>query len=128
MKRLVCVVATVSMMLAGCGGSVCEDVKDAFDSLGDKVGSCDVEVDQSEAPSVEQCEEALDGCSESDKENLGKFADCISDIPDCEAGEEDDFLGAAFACAIASGGISEQCQALGAESLRRAEAGYSIAR
>ncbi len=130
MKRLACVVAAVSLALVGCGGSLCSDLVDAYEGLDEKGKACGGETEPGEETiTEEQCEEALEQCTDDDKETLQEFADCVNDVPACKAGGEQAYGTALLACFFAAEGeLSAACNAAEAEQIRRVAYGYSRAR
>lgn len=115
-KFMFTLLATTSLMFTvGCGGNTCDDLKDATNALNKKADTCSDEPTTTEPFDTAACENALDACTDSDKDKLSDLADCLQDLPNCKTGEELDWvnkLGACFdkidslsaACAGAAGG------------------------
>ena len=117
-KILIGLAAMASLSLTACGGgSVCDQRKDAFESLGDKaVDSCGLTVNPEgnvTDAQVDVCNENIDKCSDSEKESLEKFNDCVSDIPKCSdksEAQQEAFTGKLVGCALSNlTSLSETC-------------------
>lgn len=114
MKRFVAALSVASLTLVGCGGSLCEDVADSFQTLASKMESCSafdgLEFEKPTDAEIEACEEAFDKtCSDADKKNIEKFIECIDDLKKCEAGSMDTFAISFLACATHIENVSEDC-------------------
>jgi hypothetical protein len=116
MKRLACAVMLVSLALTGCGNSVCEDMADAFEDFDEKAKPCDDGSEPSDPitdAEIEQCDKDLESCSDSDKDAIRDFADCLADVPTCSPSNQDAFASASLACFFSvSGKISPNCGAI----------------
>jgi hypothetical protein len=132
MKRLACAFAVVSLALTGCGGSICDDFDDTSKNLVDKVDACpsfsDITYTEPTEAEREQCEQNLESCSDSDKEALNKFIDCVNDLPDCTAATEQSWSASFLACAAPLAGVSESCGALTDDEVVRKGLAMSKAR
>jgi hypothetical protein len=100
-KLMIGLVAATSLVFGtGCGNSACEDAADALSGLSDKTRNCPQfnailsELQFSDAE-IEQCEEDCDG---DDKDALADAADCLNDLPQCQAGQEAAWATALSAC------------------------------
>ncbi len=114
---MISLVAAASLVFStGCGGSACDDLEDAGNSLEDKLEACsDGSGGGDEEFDGEACEEALEECSDGDKDKLSAYADCLQDLPDCEEGEELEWLEQFAECAEEIEGLSSACAAAGGE-------------
>ncbi|HVG60229.1 MAG TPA: hypothetical protein VNA24_16850 [Hyalangium sp.] len=130
MKRLVSAFAVASLVLTGCSGSICEDFKDVSEDISEKAKPCSDGTPGTDEPfDVQQCEEDLAKCSEDDKKALEEYVDCLGDVETCEKGKEDVYGGAVLACAFAAAGkLSDACTSTVSQGIKRAAAGYSVAR
>jgi hypothetical protein len=130
MKRLACAFAVVSLALTGCGGSICEDFKDAGEDLQEKAKPCSDGTTGTDEPfDVKQCESDLSKCSDSDKDALNEYIDCLGDVDKCVKGQEQAFAGAVLGCAFtAAGKLSDACTSKVSQDIRRTVSGYSVAR
>lgn len=130
MKRLASVLVVVSLALAGCGGSTCEDLKSAFDDLAEKGKPCNDSSVEEGTFNMSTCEANFDKCTDTEKDALSDYASCLSKVDTCEPGKSDDFDGAVLACIFTSAGkISDTCdQAVFGSALRPPAASYSIGR
>ncbi len=103
------VVAAVSMVLTGCG-STCDDLADAFEEADEKARPCATGGSEPTAFNVNQCENNIDKCSDSEKEALADFADCIRDLPECTPATQSGFINSLTACALGvSGKVGQTC-------------------
>ena len=131
MKRLASVFAVVSLALAGCGGSTCEELGDAFKNVAEKSKPCGDETSTSTDPyNVMMCDANFDRCSAAEKEAIADYASCLNNVDKCEASNPDAFDGDVLACIFsASGRLSDACEdAVFPSSLRPPAASYSIRR
>lgn len=130
MKRLVSAFAVVSLVLTGCGGSICEDFKDVSEELTEKAKPCSDGTTGTDEPfDVQQCEADLAKCSEDEKKALEEYIDCLGDVDTCVKGQEDIFGSAVLACAFAAAGkLGDACTATVSQGIKRTAAGYSVAR
>ncbi|HVG60230.1 MAG TPA: hypothetical protein VNA24_16855 [Hyalangium sp.] len=123
MKRLVCAVALVSLSLAGCSGSLCDEFDDSGKELVDKVKNCpsfsEVTYEEPTEAERQQCENSLEACTDSDKEALNKFIDCIGDLPECTASTEQTFATSFLACAAPLQSVSDACGAVTSDGMVR---------
>ncbi|MCP3101916.1 hypothetical protein LZ198_23910 [Myxococcus sp. K15C18031901] len=112
MKKLMIGLLAASTLVfgAGCGGDVCDDLEDAAKALDDKLAGCggsgggdDEDYDK------KQCEDALDSCSDSDKDKLSDLAKCIEDLPDCSQSNAQEWLAKLAACGDKAEGLSPSC-------------------
>ncbi|NOK23322.1 hypothetical protein [Corallococcus carmarthensis] len=109
--------AMASLTLTACGGNVCDDSADAFNSLVDKVSECGLPTTGFEAPTdaeIESCKDSLDSCTDADKDKLSEYADCVSDVKGCSdktASEQQAFALRLTACSSKLDGVSDACSA-----------------
>ncbi|NVJ27697.1 MULTISPECIES: hypothetical protein [Myxococcus] len=105
--------AAVTLLFGvGCGGNACDDLEDANKALNDKVAACGDDTGGDEDVfNKGVCEDALDACSDSDKDRLSDLADCIQDLPDCQVGSEVDWINQFSECFNRTEGISASCAA-----------------
>ncbi|AKF84992.1 hypothetical protein MFUL124B02_08215 [Myxococcus fulvus 124B02] len=98
----------------GCGGddNACDALADANRALSDKVEACGTDTGM-EGNDFDQdrCEDALEACSDSDKDQLSALADCIQGLPDCRAGSEMEWVDQFSACFQRTAGLSAACVA-----------------
>lgn len=130
MKRLISAFAVISLVLTGCGGSVCEDFKNVSEELSEKAKPCSDGTTGTDEPfDVQQCEADLAKCSDDDKKALEEYVNCLGDVDTCEKGKEDVFGGAVLACAFAAASkLSDACTSTVSQGIKRTAAGYSVAR
>lgn len=125
MKRLAGVVAVVSLALAGCGGSVCQDTADSYDTLNEKAKPCGATVvNPITEAEINTCEDNLDKCSDSDKKSLEDFNDCVGDLAKCSPGGERTFDSAVDTCETYLDKISDTCTNAAFSSARRSVARF----
>ncbi len=55
------------------------------------------------------CQNALTMCSAADQQALSSVFDCFAKVNRCVPGQENQFLGSAFACVLTAGNISQAC-------------------
>ncbi|MGE6761002.1 hypothetical protein ACQKGO_23480 [Corallococcus interemptor] len=107
--------AMASLTLTACGGNVCDDTADAFDSLVDKAEECGLSTSGFEGPTdaeLESCKDSLDSCSDSDKDKLSAYADCLSDVKGCSdktESEQQQFAMRLLKCSEKLEGVSAAC-------------------
>jgi hypothetical protein len=130
MKRLISAFAVISLVLTGCGGSVCEDFKNVSEELSEKAKPCSDGTTGTDEPfDVQQCEADLAKCSDDDKKALEEYVNCLSGVDTCEKGKEDVFGGAVLACAFdAASKLSDACTSTVSQGIKRTATGYSVAR
>jgi hypothetical protein len=122
MKRLAYAFAVISLALTGCGGSVCEDVADSFNSFIEKAKPCleGVTIDPISDADIEMCEENIDNtCSDADKEALQKFTDCLNDLDTCSSSNQNAWAAEAEKCTTELEKVSDGCGAVTAEGVER---------
>jgi hypothetical protein len=123
MKRLLCAVAVASLAMTACSGSLCDQFDDSGKDLVDKVKNCpsfkDITYTEPTEAEKKQCEDSLKTCTDSDKESLNKFLDCINDLDKCEAASEQSFAAAFLACAAPLQSVSDACGAVAGDALVR---------
>lgn len=84
---LVCVIVT-AVAFSSCGGSVCDDIVSAMNSLNSKVEPC-VEAGQQKIPqstidSVQAgCKQSEDNLTDAQKNQVEQVANCIDKLPNC---------------------------------------------
>ena len=118
MKKLVFgLVAVTSLVFGtGCGGDVCDDAKDAFESAIEKTEDCPTSnaILRQFKPTdsqVDECKDNLDDCPDSDQDKLSEAYDCIADLPECKESEEEAWGVKFEACTASLSGISDSCRA-----------------
>jgi hypothetical protein len=128
MKRLVGVFAVVSLALAGCGGSTCEDLKDVQDSAKEKQAPCPNSALEISTITVATCDASIDKCTDAEKDALSDYVSCVNKVDKCKVGSEDAFDSAVLACAVAADGkIGDTCEnAVFPSALRPPAASYSF--
>ncbi|MFB1482742.1 hypothetical protein [Corallococcus sp. RDP092CA] len=118
-KILFGLAAMASLSLTACGGNVCDDTSDAFDSLIDKVEECGIPTTGFEKPTdedIDSCKEALDSCSDADKDKLSEYADCLKDVKGCSdktQAEQEAFGERLASCVSKLSGVSAACNVSG---------------
>lgn len=113
MKKLACAVALFSLALTGCSGSLCDEFADSGKNLVEKVEACpsfdDITYEEPTEAEKQQCEDSLEACTDSDKEKINKFMDCINDLDKCTASTEQAFAASFLACAAPLETVSDKC-------------------
>ncbi|AGC42835.1 putative lipoprotein [Myxococcus stipitatus DSM 14675] len=114
MKKLMFgLMAAGSLMFgAGCGGNACDALDEAHRGLSKKVESCGNTSDEGDETSgfdKNVCENALDHCSAQEKDRLNEVADCLKDLPNCEAGGELDWIDLFSACFDKAAELNPDC-------------------
>jgi hypothetical protein len=128
MKKFASMFAVAALALVGCGGDdLCDDLSSTDKDFYEKTKACSALNDGSpyEEPTesdFDQCEEAVKSCSDSEKDKIKDFNECVSDLPTCTAATEDDFIAAFAGCALTHlSGVSEKCGgSITEESVRNA--------
>ncbi|ATB45885.1 hypothetical protein [Corallococcus macrosporus] len=118
-KLLIGLVASSALVFGtGCGGDdggdLCEDIADGYRALTDKVEGCpeiaqylpNIDVDEE---GLNECREAMDSCSDSDKDKYQAMADCLSDLPRCQSSNIEAWSAEFVACSEKIEGVSETC-------------------
>lgn len=113
MKKIMIGLVAVSSLVfgTGCGGDVCEDIADAYESLDEKTEDCPTlnaiisEVEFSDED-IDECKEQFEDCSDDEKDKLNDSIDCINDLPDCESGGEQAWAAKLQACANESDDVT----------------------
>ena len=106
LKRVLFVLA--ASIIAGCGGDVCSRTSQLQKDLNAKAASCQSMTFEGQ---VADCSTKLKSCSADDQAQLGKWFNCMEELPNCVAGQEDAWLNQFRNCAISNlGGTSSACQ------------------
>lgn len=109
--------AMASLTLTACGGNLCDDTSDALEGLSDKVSECGLPTTGFEKPTdaeLESCKESLDACSDSDKDKLKNYVDCLNDVKGCSdktQSEQQAFAMRVLSCSSKLEGVSDACGA-----------------
>ncbi|WP_338869643.1 hypothetical protein [Myxococcus stipitatus] len=115
MKKLMFGLMAAGTLLfgAGCGGTACDALDEANRSLDTKAESCGSTRGEDEAVDFDKgvCEDALDHCSDSDKDRLNELADCLKDLPNCAPGGEMDWVSQVNNCSSKLADVSPACAA-----------------
>ena len=107
MKKLLGVVAIAGLALTGCGNA-CDEMASATDVYITKASPC--LDDPPDAFNITQCDRTLDKCTDSEKEALSAYADCLSKLPECTPGSKGSFNDALTACALGiKGKVGDNC-------------------
>ncbi len=111
----------------GCGGdSVCDKADQASRNLANAAAGCGssdgggvstISISGStyskaacqNALTMCACQNALTMCSAADQQALSSVFDCFAKVNRCVPGQENQFLGSAFACVLTAGNISQAC-------------------
>ena len=125
MKRFAGVFAAVSLALTGCGGSVCQDTADSYDTLNERAKPCGVAiVNPVTEAQIKTCEDNIDRCLDSDRKALEGFNDCVSELDKCSPGGETTFDAAVDTCGTYLDRISDTCDDTAFRSAKRTVARY----
>jgi hypothetical protein len=110
-KWIIGLIAATTVALTGCG-STCDSFADSGDSLIEKVKPClDSDDDPPAAFNVNQCERAFENCTDSEKEALDEYLDCLDKLEACTPGTKDGFRNALEACNdYMDSKVGETCQ------------------
>ncbi|MCK8502495.1 hypothetical protein VZQ01_11370 [Myxococcus faecalis] len=115
MKKLMYGLVAAGTLLfgVGCGGDdVCDDLADASRAVNDQTEACGTDTGMDEEDFDKgRCEDALEACSDSDKDRLRDVADCIRGLPDCRVGAEMEWVDQFSACFQRAEGLSAACAA-----------------
>ncbi|WNG49898.1 hypothetical protein F0U60_41600 [Archangium minus] len=124
--RGLCAAMAASMVLTGCGNSVCEDFVDAFVNISEKGQACGDDfgtiTDSERDEAIDECkeEETFDDCSSDDRKAIADFRECTSDMPTCNANDPEAFQAAYLGCLFSlSAAVSDECFPTTSESIRR---------
>ncbi|SEK92617.1 hypothetical protein SAMN05444354_10387 [Stigmatella aurantiaca] len=116
MKKLASMFAVACLVLAGCGGNdnedLCDDLSDSGKDLYEKSKACSDGEPYEEPTDAdrEQCEEAVKSCSDSEKDKIRDFGDCLSKLPTCTPATAESFSSSLLGCFLTHlSGISEEC-------------------
>lgn len=108
-KLMIGAIFASTLALTGCV-STCDDLANASEVFEQKVKPCTSAGEEPTAFNINQCKNSLDKCTDSEKEALGKFANCIRELPECTPATEEGFTSALLACGLAlNGRIGENC-------------------
>lgn len=100
MKRL-CAGLGLWVTLTGCGGTVCDELGDAYAQVNDKARACLQEGDEAQRPFDHAlCEANVGRCSNDERLALSQLADCFRAAPVCTPDTESNFNSAVFLCAL----------------------------
>ena len=97
MKKLIAGLVLAAAALTGCGGSVCGDLKDGYESLGEKAAPCGGG-EGFENLDTDECEASIDECSDSEKEAISDFSDCLKDLDKCDPNNAQAFISDLTTC------------------------------
>ncbi|NMO15837.1 hypothetical protein HPC49_46445 [Pyxidicoccus fallax] len=118
-KFMIGLVAATSLVFgAGCGGddneSICEDFYNSLQEVAEKGEACEEESDPvtnaEKEEAINQCKTAIESCSDEDKETLQEISDCLDDVDECKAGDEDEYGVAFFSCLFKAATLSDECR------------------
>ncbi|MBZ4332546.1 hypothetical protein NR800_34905 [Corallococcus interemptor] len=116
-KILFGLAAMASLTLTACGGNICDDTADALNDMVKKAEECGLPTTGVQKPTdsdIESCKESLDSCSDSDKDKLTAYVDCLSDVKGCSdktEAEQQAFASRILACSSKAEGVSAACAA-----------------
>ncbi|WP_426749484.1 hypothetical protein [Myxococcus sp. Y35] len=120
-KLLISLVATSSLVFgAGCGGDddgdedLCQETANTYNSLADKAEGCPEIADffslfELSEEDINVCRESMDSCTDSDKDKIRAFLDCLNDVPRCQSSNLEAWAAEFEACDEKSQGISDAC-------------------
>jgi len=108
-KWMLGVAAVAALALTGCGDT-CDDLADADKVFLKKYAPCATPNNNPEAFNINQCDANLNRCTDSEKQALGQFSNCIRNLPECSPANTDPFDTAFTACAAAARGkVGQNC-------------------
>ncbi|NPD29816.1 hypothetical protein D7Y27_40970 [Corallococcus sp. AB004] len=117
-KILFGLAAMASLTLTACGGDYCDRNEDLAKDLSSKFEECgfDTSVTPDEPTDAERdaCKEALEDCSDDDKDKLDAALDCIDSVKSCSdksTAEQTRILSDLLACSAKGGTVSAACAA-----------------
>jgi hypothetical protein len=130
MKRLAAVFAVVSLALTGCGSSLCNDLADETDALGQKIKPCnpDIPTDPVTEEEINQCKDELKRCTDADKEVLETFTECISKLPTCSTSNQNTFATGLATCGAELTKVSDACLVVSSSETARQIARFNVSR
>ncbi|MCY1031047.1 hypothetical protein OV207_06235 [Corallococcus sp. BB11-1] len=114
MKKLLISLAAMASLTA-CGGNLCDDSEDAANDLFEKAEACGLTLQKPAEPTDAErdaCKEALDACSDSDKDKLDEYLSCLKDAEGCDdktTAEQAAYGARIEACSAKLTGVSAAC-------------------
>jgi hypothetical protein len=109
-KWMMGLAAVATVALSGCFGTQCNNMLDATDKFIEKVRPCLQAGQTTTRFNVSQCETSIDKCTSAELEAVGKYADCLRNLPNCTPGTVQAFDAALTACnASVSAQIGQNC-------------------
>jgi hypothetical protein len=96
-KWMIALTTAASLALAGCS-STCDRLSDATDAYAQKVKPCLSSSEQTTAFNVNQCDRAIEKCTDSERKALDEYVDCVKKLQECTPGTKDAFTAARRAC------------------------------
>jgi len=110
-KWIIGLVAASAVALTGCS-STCDNFSSTGDELIEKIKPClDADDRPPAAFNVEQCDRAYDNCTDSEKEALDEYMDCLNELEECTPGTEGGFKNALESCNdYLDAKVGENCQ------------------
>ncbi|MBN9687835.1 MULTISPECIES: hypothetical protein [unclassified Corallococcus] len=118
-KILFGLAAMASLTLTACGGGdycdrnedLAKDLSSKFEECGFDTSGTDDEITDAER---DACKEALEDCSDDDKDKLDAALDCIEDVKSCSdksTTEQQRILSDILSCSAKGGSVSAACAA-----------------
>ncbi|RKG72187.1 hypothetical protein [Corallococcus terminator] len=114
MKKFLIGLAAMASLTA-CGGNLCDDSQDVANDLYEKAEACGLTVTKPTDPTdaeIEACEEALEACSDSDKDKVDAWLSCVKDAEGCDdktAAEQAAYGERIEKCSSELTGVSSAC-------------------
>jgi ABC-type uncharacterized transport system auxiliary subunit len=97
-KWMIGLIAALAAALTGCS-STCDNMAEVADAYIEKVKPClDANDQQPTAFNVNQCDRAFESCTESEREAVAEYVDCVDKLAECTPGTKDAFKNAREAC------------------------------
>jgi hypothetical protein len=108
MLKKVLLVAVMGPALIGCG-NICSRADNAYEDLKAKVRPCAEQGFAVDEFDVNQCEDKADECSDTDRESLEGYLDCLESMSTCQPTNTDLFVDEAEICAAKLKSVSFPC-------------------
>jgi hypothetical protein len=96
-KWIIGLIAATTLALTGCS-STCDNLSDATDAYAVKVKPCLSSGETTTAFNVNQCDRTIEKCTDSERQALDEYVECVEKLSECTPGTKDAFKSARDAC------------------------------
>jgi hypothetical protein len=111
-KWMIGLIAATAVALTGCS-STCDNMAEVSDAYIEKAKPCLSADETPTAFNVTQCDRSFEKCTDSEREALDEYIDCLDKLAECTPGTKDGFKSARAACKnYMEAKVGDNCQAI----------------